>query len=42
LSLDIQQKADQLGGVKELTVKQALGIPQVGSIKSNEVLNKMR
>ncbi len=41
-NLDIQKKADNFGGVKELTVKQVLGIPQVGIINSNDVLNKMR
>lgn len=41
-NLVIQKKADNLGGVKELTVKQAIGIPQVGIIKSSDVLNKMR
>ena len=41
-NLDIQKRADDLGGVKELSVKQAIGIPQVGVIKSSEVLNRMR
>lgn len=41
-NIDIQKKADDLGGIKELTVKQALGIPRVGTIKSKEVLKKMR
>jgi len=41
-NIDIQKKADDLGGIKELTIKQAIGIPQVGTIKSKDVLNRMR
>lgn len=41
-SLDVQKKADELGGIKELTVQQAIGLPQVGAIKSIEVLKKLR
>ncbi|MGY3802947.1 hypothetical protein ACWNT8_02635 [Pigmentibacter ruber] len=41
-NIEIQRKADELGGIKELTVKQAIGLPQIGIIKSSEVLKKMR
>ena len=41
-NIDIQRKADELGGIKELTIKQAIGLSQVGTIKSSEVLRKMR
>ncbi|WP_148698660.1 hypothetical protein [Silvanigrella aquatica] len=41
-NITIQKKADMLGGVKELNIKQAIGIPQVGKIKSDDVLAKMR
>lgn len=41
-SLEIQQKADSYGGIKELSVQQAIGIPQVGFISSKDVIKKMR
>lgn len=40
-NLDIQKKSDELGGIIELSSNQALEIPRVGKIKSNEVLKKM-
>lgn len=41
-NIEIQRKADEHGGIKELSVKQAIGLPQVGTIKSAEVLRKIR
>jgi hypothetical protein len=41
-NLEIQKKADNYGGIKELSVQQAIGIPQVGFISSNDVIKKMR
>ncbi len=41
-NIDVQRKADEHGGIKELSVKQAIGLPQVGTIKSSDVLRKIR
>ncbi|KAB8031060.1 hypothetical protein [Fluviispira multicolorata] len=42
LTLEIQKKADNLGGIQELTVVQKLGIPEGEEIRSDEVLKKIR
>lgn len=41
-NLEIQKAADGLGGIKELTVIQAIGIPEAGTITSKDVLKKIR
>lgn len=41
-NLEIQRKADLLGGVQELSLEQALGLPEVGIVKDKDVLRRMR
>ncbi|WP_186646049.1 hypothetical protein [Fluviispira vulneris] len=42
LTLEIQRKADDKGGIEELTVMQKLGIPEGEDISAVEVLKKLR